>query len=68
MDVVRILEGKGRIQLVELASLLLQNPAIGIEEEELGSEACEEDCEDCTEDHECKKCRSRNAIALSEVD
>jgi hypothetical protein len=65
MDVVRILEGKGRVQLVELASLLLQNPAIEIEEEELGDEGYDEDC---TEDSEWKKCRSRSAIVLHEVD
>ena len=44
-SVVKMLEEKGRIGLVELAPLFLPSPPIRVWEEEYDGEECEEECD-----------------------
>jgi len=67
MNVVKILGKSGRIELVDLASLLLPVSAMRLEKNESNDEGSEEDCEGCEGDEEeCVRCGLRNI--LHEVD
>jgi hypothetical protein len=45
-NIVKMLEGMGRTELVELASLFLPSPPIRVWEEEFEGEECDDDCEE----------------------
>jgi hypothetical protein len=63
MDVVNILGKRRRMELVDLASMLLSSLTIKTEEDDPDSEGCEENCEECEEDEEeCLLCRLRSII------
>lgn len=67
MNVLRILEKSRRMELADLASLLLPVSVGGKEEDKPDSEEFGEDCEECQQDEdECVICRLRNI--LHEVD
>ena len=67
MNVLRILEKSGRMELADLASLLLPVSVEGKEKDKSDGEEFGEDCEKCKKDEdECVICRLRNI--LHEVD
>jgi len=63
MNVLRILEKSGRMELADLASLLLPVSVESKEKEKSKGEELGEDCEKCQKDEdECVICRLRNIM------
>lgn len=64
MNVLRILEKRGRIELADLANLLLSFSVVGKKKDDPDDEESGEDCEGCEEEDEemCEVCRLRRII------